>query len=879
MSQYGYTIRRLTAPGEPVDLCAPLEFFPPKGSDELHEALKLAFPFEPTLQARMRQAVINFHLSEAQADIVQSSFVQDEYLPSPESSFVDNVTSPTMSAPSRQDKPTSRSPSHPPAQEELMDVWCLPSLPAAKIHTRRNMTAEEKKAYKAKRLAGACADCKRRRRKCDHDSSNQTGTSSKRVVKTRKRSAIAKSPPVKPCAAPPSSSSTVTSAVAVQDSFTFAPQDNFLSFDSGFNISITNDMSFSMGIENVFGNDVGFDLKNDFDLFPDTATNPGLSSAGMDATSWLAGSSPDTRLNENQFDALSRSFNSWPVEGEPLPPYNTAGVPLTPQSLSPPSLMMSRSQSGHSSSSSSLSSVFGGNNAVGFHLPVFDQGLGKFVLHSPQSIMATPDAASRPIHRTLAGATIPSQQFASTWSPQDMLDPPTTRFQPRSSRGSTSSSEPWPAASWVGRGLLNHNSPDHVSDLAANLDCSDQCPAVSSNNGSSISSSSSRTTAANSSRHSLAPSIQYERAHPKSTDPGRTLPPDLGAADGNVSTRRTSKIIPRATASSPEQQPQVQFIRPSNLAKQSAEDTGRDASTAHPSKRRSMRMIGRTGSSEHLRPGAQPVQFLVSTGQAGPIKNANRVVLAQGESTRRSTRLAPNAISSEQNQQSGLHIGGISIGSHLIDSKNFKCLTPGLNASQRKAAKATSSGHSSSANMQQVLSSALISQPGYLETSDCHTDMSKLCRLKHSSAAADDVCSALQSSFDLPSLDGLASVTIVSGAHAFKRALLLIFVAIQLFRFCSTSFSGLDENVRANKSIELVVANDSSKETKDMSMRATTRDAGALQKHLQPHHRSFQRAFEQHPNAWQFFSDFMQPIISRLGGKKGKTQFNASRIC
>jgi hypothetical protein len=142
-----------------------LEFWPAKGSDELHEALKQAFPFETNLKARMRAAVIEFYLQEQQAE--QFASISPEYLPSPQSSFVSTMPSPSttssqfqrdVSQPRRQS--TSQS-----SQQAGMDVWQLPNKPQAKVHTRRTMTGEEKKAYKQKRLIGACTDCKRRRRK------------------------------------------------------------------------------------------------------------------------------------------------------------------------------------------------------------------------------------------------------------------------------------------------------------------------------------------------------------------------------------------------------------------------------------------------------------------------------------------------------------------------------------------------------------------------------------------------------------------------------------------------------------------------------------------------------------------------------------------
>jgi hypothetical protein len=170
----GFFITRVSAAGD-LDPCA-LEFFPPKGSDELHEALKVAYPMEANLSSRMRQAVIDFLLTEQQSEQfhqspMSTSQLSPEYLPSPQSSFVSTMPSPATASGSifSQSQPQARSavPAVPgvPAQQDLMDVWSLPSKPQAKIHTRRTMTSEEKKAYKAKRLVGACADCKRRRRK------------------------------------------------------------------------------------------------------------------------------------------------------------------------------------------------------------------------------------------------------------------------------------------------------------------------------------------------------------------------------------------------------------------------------------------------------------------------------------------------------------------------------------------------------------------------------------------------------------------------------------------------------------------------------------------------------------------------------------------
>jgi hypothetical protein len=318
---HGYTIQRISAPGEPFDPCAPLEFYPPKGSDELHEALKAAFPFEPTLQARMRQAVINFHLSEAPIDFIN----QDDYLPSPQSSFVSNVPSPSTSMPvqRRQSESTSRGASTFPAQEELMDVWSLPSKPHAKIHTRRNMTAEEKKAYKAKRLVGACADCKRRRRKCDHDASSHSPTqSSSRKVKQRKRSPVAEASKEYDATSTPFTAA----PVAATHDFSFAPEDNFFAFSSGLDTSMpmaSYDMSNAMSFD-TSNTDLGFDLGSDFDLFPDLAASASMQTSDMDAADWLAGSPASLNIGTSAY-----GLSNWPTNY-----YSNAGtVPPTPQSM------------------------------------------------------------------------------------------------------------------------------------------------------------------------------------------------------------------------------------------------------------------------------------------------------------------------------------------------------------------------------------------------------------------------------------------------------------------------------------------------------------------------------------------------------------------
>ena len=58
-----YIIYRDSPPGQ-FDPTAPLDFYPPKGSDELFDALRAKFPHLTTHSARMRQAVIEFLVDE-----------------------------------------------------------------------------------------------------------------------------------------------------------------------------------------------------------------------------------------------------------------------------------------------------------------------------------------------------------------------------------------------------------------------------------------------------------------------------------------------------------------------------------------------------------------------------------------------------------------------------------------------------------------------------------------------------------------------------------------------------------------------------------------------------------------------------------------------
>jgi hypothetical protein len=250
---------------DPNDPTLGMDFFPPKGSDELHEALRQYYPHLNNLQARMRQASIDFLLDQDQASPASEKPTPD-HLPSPPSFPSSAVASPSDAMQSAPQNSATL-----PKQEDLMNVWTLPSNPDAKIHKRRTMTAEEKRAYKQKRLEGACADCKRRRRKCQHGTSPAASSSSSCKPARRK----ARTKPSLDVSPSPSDAAFPTSSM--DQCMLPEPQ---LIRDAAFNIF--SDLPTTLGLadgtpplpEMDFDStllDTDFlELNKDWDLFPDT---------------------------------------------------------------------------------------------------------------------------------------------------------------------------------------------------------------------------------------------------------------------------------------------------------------------------------------------------------------------------------------------------------------------------------------------------------------------------------------------------------------------------------------------------------------------------------------------------------------------------------
>jgi hypothetical protein len=230
-----------------------LDFFPPKGSDELYEALKEYYPHHKNLQSRMQSAIIDFYVEQQSMDadmtssLVQSPIELDTMATSPDSTFDSSVSTPMTQSLS------SASPALP-KQEDLMQVFTLSSHPSAKIHKRRNMTEAEKLAYKQKRVEGACSDCRRRRRKCTHSTEDpSTQSSSRRSTKNAKRKS--------------SSSSSISSISKLTPAMT--PTTDFMQIEPMANINFN--IAFDHSPVPLFdGQEITFDddfFQKDFQLF------------------------------------------------------------------------------------------------------------------------------------------------------------------------------------------------------------------------------------------------------------------------------------------------------------------------------------------------------------------------------------------------------------------------------------------------------------------------------------------------------------------------------------------------------------------------------------------------------------------------------------
>lgn len=195
-----YVVYRDISNGEPSDPTSPLLFFPPKGSDELFDALRTAFPHLKSHSERMRDAIIQFLLEERQEELLRTSPAQtmDGTAPttttwlsasSSSSSASASVSSspdlldfatPSSFATSPQTPPpqltrtasvAASSQASPPSLDQMTGVFSLSAESQPKQHMRRKMTEAEKVEYRKRRIVKACDKCAKRKRKCPH---NQT---------------------------------------------------------------------------------------------------------------------------------------------------------------------------------------------------------------------------------------------------------------------------------------------------------------------------------------------------------------------------------------------------------------------------------------------------------------------------------------------------------------------------------------------------------------------------------------------------------------------------------------------------------------------------------------------------------------------------------
>ncbi|KAK0923070.1 hypothetical protein LTR57_007100 [Friedmanniomyces endolithicus] len=218
-----YFIYRDSPPGQAYDPAAPPVYFPPKDSDELFDALRLAFPHVKSHTERMRDAMIKFLLEERHAEQLRDSTTifpdTASTAPSPWLQSWPSISSTgstsTFSSPETLDlvtptfgmsplphvpqltrqystapsiTATSSGESSPPALEGMTGVFSVSTNDQPKQRIRRKMTEAEKAEYRKGRIVKACDKCATRKRKCNHNQPEM-----ETIATTKQR--VTKSPP------------------------------------------------------------------------------------------------------------------------------------------------------------------------------------------------------------------------------------------------------------------------------------------------------------------------------------------------------------------------------------------------------------------------------------------------------------------------------------------------------------------------------------------------------------------------------------------------------------------------------------------------------------------------------------------------------------
>ncbi|KAK5117050.1 hypothetical protein LTR62_006771 [Meristemomyces frigidus] len=210
-----YFIYRDTPLGPAFDPAAQPIFFPAKDSDELFDALRIAFPHVKSHSERMRDAMIKFLLEERLAEQAHNAIAEtaaatpamwQQSWPSMSSSG----TSSSWSSPEALDLATptfglspgpmapppltrqystapsvttaSYEPTSPAALEDMTGVFSISATGQPKQKIRRKMTEAEKVEYRIRRTVKACDKCAKRKRKCTHNQPAMESAASKQKV-------------------------------------------------------------------------------------------------------------------------------------------------------------------------------------------------------------------------------------------------------------------------------------------------------------------------------------------------------------------------------------------------------------------------------------------------------------------------------------------------------------------------------------------------------------------------------------------------------------------------------------------------------------------------------------------------------------------------
>ncbi|KAF2169230.1 hypothetical protein M409DRAFT_52500 [Zasmidium cellare ATCC 36951] len=213
-----YVVYRDTPAGEPFDPTSPLLFFPPKGSDELFDALRIAFPNVKTHSERMRDAMIQYLLQERQDEQLASPAVTMDTMPTNTWPSMSSDSNSTWSSPELLNFPTpeasfsnspqlapqlsrqtsiatsSRASPTGPSIDQMTNVFCLSTSSQPKQRIRRKMTDAEKAEYRKRRIVKACDKCAKRKRKCPHNQAEMAQVPNKSHNRTAKPSSKSTTP-------------------------------------------------------------------------------------------------------------------------------------------------------------------------------------------------------------------------------------------------------------------------------------------------------------------------------------------------------------------------------------------------------------------------------------------------------------------------------------------------------------------------------------------------------------------------------------------------------------------------------------------------------------------------------------------------------------